>query len=354
MAKENNFKMKLLKFRFGLTQRINLYERLKSYTEEEFPVYESLARFKARYDKSKDYRGEIIGYWLDEMQSGQSFSKTVKGWIPDSELNLISSGEDGAGLEKGLGEAIKFAQSAQKIKSIIIGGAMYPAILLAVVLGFIAMFSIQMAPTYLGLLPLDRWPTLPQYFYMFSKFIVDFMPLLLLIGVILSIIIGISISKWVGSVREVFDKLPPWSVYKVYQGCAFLIGLASMMQSGIPLNDSLDKMRKSSGKWLQNYIDEMQKNLRRGGQNFGQHLNVGLLDDETSGDVIDYSELGKFEEAVYSIGEKNLERSVKVIDLKMGLARNLMLIVVGLTVGMIYWTNIELNSTIAESVSYKR
>lgn len=354
MAKKKQDSKRFLKLRFGLTQRINLYERLKSYTEEEFPVYESLARFKARYDRSKDYRGKIIGYWLDEMQSGQSFSKTIRGWVPDSELNLIAAGEDGAGLEKGLGEAIKFAQSAQKIKSIIIGGSMYPAILLAVVLGFIAMFSIQMAPTYLGLLPLQQWPTLPQYFYMFSKFIVDFMPLILIFGVILSVIISVSISKWVGGVREIFDNMPPWSVYKVYQGCAFLIGLASMMQSGIPLNDSLEKIKKTSGKWLQNYIEEMQKNLRRGGQNFGQHLNVGLLDDETSGDVIDYSELGKFEEAVYSIGEKNLERSVKIIDLKMGVARNLMLIVVGLTVGMIYWTNIELNATIAESVSYKK
>lgn len=354
MAKKKTDIDSMLKFRFSLKHRINLYERLKSYTEEEFPVYESLVRFKARYDKTKDFRGKIIGIWLDSMQGGQSFSKVIKGWVPESEVNLIAAGEDGAGIEKGLGEAIKFAYSAQRIKNIIIGGAMYPMILLFVVLGFIAMFSLQMAPTYLGLLPLAQWPTLPYYFYQFSSFLVNYsLPIGILMGILIFFIV-LTIHKWTGSVREFFDNLPPWSVYKVYQACSFLIGMASMMQSGTPLNDSLEKIRKSSSPWLQNYIDEMMRNLRRGGKNFGQHLNVGLLDEETAGDVVDYSELGKFEEAIYSIGEKNLERSVGLIQLKMGIARNLMIVIVGVTVGLIYWTNIELNSTVADSVSYKK
>ena len=147
----------VLKFRLTLDKRINIYERLKSYTEEEFPVYDSLLKFKQRYDKRRDFRGKIIGIWLEQMKQGYSFSDSVRGWIPESELNLIQAGEDGKGIEKGLAEAIKFGKSAQEIKSTIIGGSMYPAILFLVVLGFVAMFNKQMAPTYLGILPLNRW-----------------------------------------------------------------------------------------------------------------------------------------------------------------------------------------------------
>lgn len=350
MATEKNDN-KLLKFRLGLNERINIYERLKSYTEEEFPVYESLIKFKNRYDKKKDFRGKIIGIWLEKMKAGASFSKAIDGWVPEAELNLISSGEDGAGIEKGLGEAIKFGKSAQKIKSTIIGGSMYPAILLLVVLGFISMFSKQMAPTYLSILPLERWPPLGQNFYLFSKFIVD-MWYVLFIGLgVASFVIAKTIGSWKGSVREIFDKVPPWSVYKVYQSCSFLISLASMMQSGTPLNDAIYKIKKSSSPWLTNYLEIMLKNLRKGGKNFGQHLNVGLLDEETAGDVVDYSELGKFEAAIYTIGEKNLEESVHQIEFKMGLARNLMIVVVGITVGFIYYTSIELNGVVAEAAS---
>lgn len=341
----------ILKWRFGLPKRINMYERLKSYTEEGFPVYDSLLKFRARYEKNKDFRAKIITIWLEKMQHGASFTTAIKGWVPESELNLISAGETGRGIDKGLHEAIVFANSAKKIKSVIVGGSMYPVILLLVVLGFIAMFSLQMAPTYSAILPVERWPDLGQNLYGFSNFIVTKWYILLLVLGATSTIISMTISKWTGKTREFFDKLPPWSVYKVYQGCSFLISLASMMQSGTPLNDALKKLKSTSSPWLAEYIEEMMRNLRRGGKNFGQHLNVGLLDSETAGDVIDYSDLGKFEEAVYAIGERNLQESVAKIEMKMAVARNLMLVLVGVTVGLIYYTSIELNGAVADAAT---
>lgn len=351
---KQNAKHAILKYRLGLTERINIYERLKSYTEEEFPVYESLIKFKQRYEKRKDFRAKVLAIWLDKIKNGATFSQAIEGWVPEAELNLISAGEDGKGIETGLAEAIKFGKSAQKIKSTIIGGAMYPVVLLMVILGFTAMFSKQMAPTYLGILPLEKWPDAGRYFYLFSKFIVDFWLVLIGGALAAAFVIGSTIGRWTGSLREIADAVPPWSVYKVYQACSFLIGLASMMQSGIPLNDSLIKIKKSSSPWLAKYIAEMLTNLKRGGKNFGQHLNVGLLDSETAADVIDYSELGKFEQAVYTIGEKNLEESVVQIASRMGLIRNLMIVLVGITVGFIYMTSIELNGVVADAAGSKK
>jgi len=342
---------KFLKFRLSLSHRISIYEKLKSYTEEEFPVYDSLLKFKNRYDKQKDFKGKVIGFWLEKMKHGASFSKAINGWVPEAELNLIAAGEDGKGIENGLGEAIKFAKSSKEIKSTIIGGATYPIILLLVVLGFVAMFSLQMAPTYMEILPVERWPELGQNFYAFSSFLVNNWLILVGILAITSTVVGLTIGSWTGQVRHIFDRVPPWSIYKVYQACSFLIALASMMQSGTPLNESLQKIGKSSSPWLKEYINVMVKNLKKGGKNFGQHLDVGLLDTETAGDVVDYSELGKFEVAIYSIGEKNLKTSVDQIAARMGLIRNLMIVMVGLTVGLIYYTSIELNSAVAEAAS---
>lgn len=340
-----------LKFRFGLKARINIYKKLKKYTESGFPVFESLLKFKNRFDKSKDYRGRIIAIWLEDMTHGSSFSEAIRGWVPDSELNLISAGEEGKGVEKGLGEAIKFSESSQKIKNTIISGATYPVVLFIIVIAFIAMFSIKLAPTYLSLLPVENWPDMGRWFYFLSKGIVDYWYILLIGVIALSILITMTIPTWTGEVRKYFDKAPPWSVYKVYQGSAFLISLASLMESGTPINDALKRMKKISSPWLEEYLEKMISNLRKGGRNFGEHLDVGLLDKETAGDVIDYSELGSFEEAVYSIGEDNLNESVIKIDKRMALVRTLMIIAVGFTVGIIYYTTIELNTAVAEAAS---
>jgi len=172
-----------------------MYKRLKSYIEEEFPVYESLIRFKTRFDKKKDYRGKIIAIWLEKMNHGVSFSNAIAGWVPDSELNLISAGEDGQGLDKGLGEAIKFSLSGKEIKSAIVGGISYPAILLLVVLGFVSMFSLQMAPAYLGILPLERWPDMGQYLYAVSTFLVSYWYFIVAVMVVIGFAIGSTINN---------------------------------------------------------------------------------------------------------------------------------------------------------------
>lgn len=352
--KNNNNVNALLKFRFGLKHRIGLYERLKSYIEEGFPVYESLVKFKERYDKRKDFKGKIIGIWLKKMKDGLSFKNAIEGWVPDAELNLIAAGEDGTGLNYGLQEAIRFGESSQNIKSTIKKGVTYPAVLFIVIVVFICMFSIQLAPTYLEILPLEQWPDSASSLYGLSNFLVNNMGKLIIIGALIGYIIMKTIGIWTGSLRKVFDKVPPWSVYKVYQGCAFLISLASMMQSSVPLNDALLKIKKTSSPWLCVYIDQMLKNLRQGGKNFGKHLDVGLLDQETADDVIDYTELGKFEQAIYSIGEKNLKEAVEQIDSRMAIIKNLMLILVGISVGLIYISSIELSGTAADAASLKQ
>lgn len=357
MLKKENLEVKLLKFKFGLKKRIAFYKKLKSYTESEFPLYESLTKLKARHDSKKgrlkkgDFRGKLIGIWLDKMKNGYSFSQAIQGWIPDAELNLISSGEDGAGIEYGLEEAIKFAESSNKIKSAIISGAAYPLVLFFVVLGFIAMFSIQLAPTYLTFLPLERWPDMGRYFYYISTAIIDYWYIFLVLLMVLIYLITSTIGTWVGSTRTYFDNLPPWSIYKSYQSSAFLISLASMMRSGTPLNDALKKIEKISSNWVSFFIDKMIRNLKKGGKNFGTHLDVGLLDEETAGDVIDYSELGDFEAAIYKIGEENLKESVNKIKSRMDIVKHIMTAFVGIMVLVIYYTTVELNTSVAEAAS---
>ena len=184
-----------------------------------------------------------------------------------------------------------------------------------------------------------------------STFLVKnwFFIILLLAGI--GAIISYTMSRWTGRFRVIFDYMPPWSIYKSYQASAFLISLASMMRSGVPLNEALKAMRKNAVPWLAEYLDRMFLNLKKGGKNYGQHLDVGLLDVETAGDVVDYSELGKFETAIYAIGERNLESGVVKINLQMNVAKNLMLVFLAVTVSWIYYTTTDLNSTIAEAAS---
>lgn len=348
LHKVDNF----LKFRaLGLRSRLTLYKRIKSYTEEQFPIAASLEKFKQRYDKKKDPRGKVIGLWLENMTNGATFVQAIEGWIPDTEMNLITAGDEGRGIEYGLAEAIKFTESAEKIKKVIKSNATYPVVLGTLLYLMLSMFAIKLAPTYLKYLDLNLWPSLAKILFHVGDALASYWIFVIAFLIIVTVFVSTTIAKWIGGLRELADKLPPWSIYKTYQACSFLISLASMMQSGRPLNKSLQRLKESSPPYLCFYIDKMLENLKTGGKNFGVHLNVGLLDEETAGDVEDYSSLGRFEEAVYTIGEENLKNSIERIETNMGLVRVLMMFLVAMTLGWIYYANIELNTAVAEAAA---
>lgn len=350
----NEFKTKLLKARFGLAVRINLYKRLMAYTEQGFPVYDTLAKFKKRLDSRKNFQGEILGLWMQEMKKGKQFYQAVDGWIPASELNLIAAGEKGQGIHVGLNEAVRFTEAASEMKGVIVGGAIYPVVLISIALFFLASFSKYLSPTFSAILPIAMWPSDAQILQATSEFLVNYWIIIIASFIAIGFLIKNTIGVWTGPVRKGADKLPPWSIYKSYNVAAFLITLSSMMSSGTSLNDSLKSMSRISSRWMRVYLERMLLNLKKGGKNFGIALDVGLMDEETAGDVIDYSELSSFERAIKLIGEQSIKNNIKKIQGQMALAKNLMLFVVAGLVGWIYFTTFTLNGIVAESASSGR
>lgn len=87
--------------------------------------------------------------------------------------------------------------------------------------------------------------------------------------------------------------------------------------------------------------------MNLGGGNMGRALNTGLLDKETAGDVEDYSRLGSFSEAIYLLGSRSLENSIKIIQARMAIVKNLMLVLVAIIIVAIYYSFFELNNLVA-------
>lgn len=343
-------KMKYLThMRFGLKARMGLYERIKAFLEANIDIVSTLDSIKNRYKKSKDFRADIIEDWLAVMSKGGKFADAVKPWIPPAEHMLIAAGERGEGLISGLGEATVLSQAAAKNKGAIIGGVIMPAFLATMILGMLAAFQLKMAPVFKSLLPVEVWPSNAKVLYNLSKFIVDYWFFVLIGMIALSFLISYTMGRWVGPIRKRFDSLPPWSLYKSYQGSSFLIGLSSLMKAGVANYDALKTMHRTASPWMQVHLEKMMTSMKLGGANPGEALDTGLLDKETAGDIQDYSRLGTFHTAIYTIGERSLEESVKRTTAKMAVLRNVLLIFVAMSIGAIYLTTFSLQNQIAEN-----
>ena len=349
-----DFRKKLLQMRFGLSARISIYERVAAFMEAEIDIVSTLTAIRDRYTQRKDHRAGIMAEWISTMQNGASFSDAIKEWVPSSEYMLISAGERGVGLIHGLKEATVLSNAAARNKGAILGGILFPLALFGMIIGLMIMFQTQMVPVFKGLLPIERWPASAKILNNLSYFFYHYLWLVVLSIVATGVIIGSTVGSWTRPPRELFDKFPPWSIYRSYQSSSFLIGMSSLMKAGIASYDALRMMHRNASPWMRMHLERMMSSMRLGGSNPGKALDTGLLDDETAGDVQDYSRLGSFQDAIYLMGSRSLEKGVKSIEMKMGIIRNLMLFVVAACISWIYLTSYTLQSTIAQAMSAPR
>lgn len=107
----------MLKMRFGLSARIGLYERIRAFLENNIDIVSTLISIRDRYKKGKDPKYKILNEWIAVMNQGGKFADAIQPWVPAAEHMLISAGEKGQGLIKGLEEATVLSTASSKNKS---------------------------------------------------------------------------------------------------------------------------------------------------------------------------------------------------------------------------------------------
>ena len=250
----------------------------------------------------------------------------------------------------GLNEAVVLSMAASKNKSAIIGGVAFPIALIGMLMGMLIMFETSMVPVFSDLMKIEKWPGSARLLHSIAGFVYTKLYIILVVLGIVGFIIGKTMGTWIKPPRHIFDKLPPWNIYRSYQASSFLIALSSLMKAGVPAYDALKTMTKNSSPWMKAHLARMMNSMSMGGGNMGRALDTGLLDDETAGDVQDYSRLGSFSDAIYILGSRSLEQGIKLIEERMGLVKNLLLIMVAGSIIWIYFASFGLQVAIADSM----
>ena len=369
MIKTNSFQFRLLKFMLTLRARISLYKRLSQFIEAQITLNESLDRIRRRYRQQTslleklrmkldqnfqpqgDFRAQILGDWIDRMADGAHFQDAIRPWIPTGEHMLIAAGVRGAGPATGMREAANLSMANSVMKKTIIGQSIQPVVLLMALVAMFILFQKKMVPIFKTLKPVAQWPSSAMKLYNISYFVDHYLLLVVAILVGIAYVIMLSLPRWRGKGRSIADYFPPWSIYRVQQSSAFLIGLSSLMEAGVTTFNSLQMMHRNGSPYLRSHLERMMANMSKGGTNLGASLNTGLLDQETAGNVEDYSQVGTFRTAIKEIGSLNLEESLSRIQVAMGFMKNLMLVLVAGVVLWIYATTYLLQANLANSVT---
>lgn len=335
-----SFEKWFIKLQFSAKMRTRVYRKLNRFLGNSVSLAQALDIMYGHASedgkKPKAVQAVVLDEWRRQIRNGRSFGRAIEGWVPDSDRLVIEGGEIAGNLTVAIDKAILISGSSKKIRNTLVAGLAYPFILVFVAIGFMVMFGLQVIPSFEEILPREQWTGLGAQMAMMSDFVnLLLFPMLVAAGLLTAGVVY-TMPRWTGKWRNRFDRIPPWSLYRLIIGSGFMLTVSGMIKSGIPIPTILSMLQRGAGAW---YTEKLQRTLYHvnNGHNLGEALHrtgFHFPDEETVQDLRAYAGLNKFDETLEKLGTEWLEDSVQKIEQQTGILRNISFIILG---GVFAW-----------------
>ena len=307
-------------FRTSTEKRMALCRKLASLLKNDFTLIDALERLEVIESKNGTKPREpfaiVMRHWQHNLERGMTFSEATRGWVPPDETLLVSSGNL-SDLAVALENVGRVVEGTNRIRRAMTSAIAYPLFLLALTFGIIIMVGIYLVP------PLAEvagnsivWRGMARSLGVLSDFSIKYWYLFLVVFAGLIAIIWVSLANWSGRIRVLFDKMPPWNVYKIQVSVGWLMSLAAIIKAGGTIPDALRLLADNANRYLRSILDITLRYIANG-DNLGIALaNTGrkFPDDEIIGDLIIYADMNGFEENLNQIANDYLEESVRKME----------------------------------------
>lgn len=332
--------MKISFFQYiSQSQRKILYNLLADLLDDGVPLYDAL-NLICNDDGERVYGRAFIKKLtliMDKMKSSSSVTDVLEGVVPPQDLTILNAAERSGQLSQGLRMIISMVEKNDEIVSSLRKSLISPIMLFVIVLLVIMGYSLQVFPTFLGVLPLQNWPPITQSLYGFGKYLSEggFVTIMV-IFVIVIVLIRASMPLISGNIRSlIIDKVPPYSYYRIMQVGVFLRMLSTLMLNNVPMVDALNLMKERTSPYMGYHLSKFTNNMKSG-RSYKESLDTGLLTPEMLLTVNIYAGMDSFNETVKKMAEKCDDKIKTDIEKLSGILKNLSLVTLAVSVVWIF------------------
>ena len=306
--------------RFFSNDRLELYRKLISLLRNRFSLMDALERLYSIASKDgtkpEESAAIAIAFWMQSIRNGSTFSEALKGWVPNTEILMLSVG-DVAALDLALQHTIREVEGMNKMRSLVWGSVSYPLFLVLMVTILVWAVAKYMVPPMIEAVPGTVWRGTAKTLVDLSEFVDQHPVILFSILPILTIICLISFPYWSGKSRAKVDNIPPWSIYRIFIGVSWLLSLSALVKAGMPVSKAMRALgEEGANPYLKFRVNRALMYINNG-DNLGEalyHTKLKFPDEEIIGDLRIYAELDTFPDALENLANSWLENSVRQIE----------------------------------------
>lgn len=327
----------LLGMEFGPAQRERFYTKISQLLDNGVNLDQALAQLErvALRKKSKVLM-QFYGTLRGTLANGGNFGQALAPYLPSSESIMIETGANTGKLQDSLRNTVSMMIQQKKLKKAIVGSMAYPVMLFFMLILAMYLVSTQIIPIFTEVLPLEKWQGMSLTVAHASFFVKDYgMYCLISLAMFIALVMW-SLPNWVDKSRLSVEKIFPYNIYRLWQGSAFLLSVASLMSAGVKLDEvSLRRLGRKTSPYLRQRIKAVE-NQMVAGMNLGEALSrtgYRFPDDEIVDDILVYAKLKGFDQSIHRITIRWIDDLIDNITSLMKGLNTVMLFAVATVIG---------------------
>ena len=337
-----------LMLRMHAEERLQIYRKLGALLKNRFSLMDALERIYNIASKDGQNPGDSMAiasaHWMQRVRNGNSFSEALQGWVPATEILMLSVG-DVASLELALQHTIRVVEGMNKMRALVMGAVSYPLFLMFMVCLLIWGVAKYMVPPMISAVPKLHWTGVAKTLVDLSNFVDQHPILLFSILPILVICTSITFPFWKGRSRAWFDNVPPWSIYRIFIGVSWLLALSALVRAGMPVSRAMKALSTNDASPYLRFRIEKALQYINNGDNLGEalyHTELKFPDEEIVGDLRIYAELDTFPEALENLANTWLEGSIRDIDKKASILNSAAILMIAAVIAWVVWGTFDM------------
>ena len=309
-----------LMFRMNTEKRMSICRKLASLLRNDFTLIDALERLEMVEShggtRPREPFAIVMREWQKNLERGMTFSEATRGWVPQNETLLVTSGNL-SNLVVALENVGRVVDGTQRIRRAMTSAIGYPLFLLGLTFGIIIMVGIYLVPPLIEVGGGDVvWRGSAQSLVWLSTISIKYWYIFLVVFASVIAVVWVSLANWSGRLRAVFDKFPPWSIYKIQMSVGWLMSLGAMVSAGVTIPDAMRMLADSANRYLKSILERTLRYIANG-ENLGralEHTGRDFPDSEIMGDLTIYADMNGFDENLNRVANDYLNESVRKME----------------------------------------
>lgn len=323
-----DFRYWLDKRHFTLRNRISLYERLASLIENGSRPRDALIDMKLQYDERgiTGSGAKMVSCLLTSFGKNDRIDEALRPYVPTREIMIISAAVAQNEVAEGFRIAADMSSDIHEFQSHAKKKMGYPVFLYIMSIA-LTMGGYFLLSQFVSFRPPEEWDEMSRNYYYFGQFLVHNF-VFFLAGLIAFIYVMKELTVRVPAeskrvyqyhaLRCRLDKVPPFSIYKLFASFTFLTTLTGLIRAGVVPRDALLQIYENTSDYLRMHIILMIDYLINSTP--GRAISeTKLMSDEQAMSITIISQTADFSQAIETAAKESMKSAKRQMDSAMSL-----------------------------------